>query len=191
MSRSEDTQARILHAAEDVVLRDGVARLTIEGAANEAGISKGGVLYHFPTRDSLVAGMVGRLAAAFDDDLARYLGEEEGGLPARPGAFTRAYLRATFAPGGDERDARLGAAVIAGVAADPALLSELQERFEVWQQRIEDDGLPAATATLVRLAADGLWLVELFGLAPPQPGLRVMIGEALLRATEVVDGPVG
>ena len=49
---------RILDAAEQVVLRDGVGHLTLEAAAAEAGLSKGGVLYHFPTRDALVAGMV-------------------------------------------------------------------------------------------------------------------------------------
>ena len=210
MARAEDTRARIVHAAEEVVLRDGVARLTIEAAAAESAMSKGGILYHFPTRDSLVSAMVDRLASSFDSDLARFLAEEasaecgpvkerqaasgsstqsDAPSPAeaspRPGAFTRAYLRATFAPGGDERDARLGAAVIAGVAADPALLSVLRERFETWQRRIEKDGIPPATATLARLAADGLWLVELLRLAPPDAELRAMVGEELLGTTRI------
>ena len=48
------------------MLRDGVARLTLEAAAAEAGLSKGGVLYHFPTRDALVAGMVSKIIEEFD-----------------------------------------------------------------------------------------------------------------------------
>ena len=48
------TKERIIRAAEDLVIRDGVSKLTIEAAANEAGLSKGGVLYHFPSRDALV-----------------------------------------------------------------------------------------------------------------------------------------
>ena len=164
MTRAEDTRERILHGAEEVVLRDGVAHLTLEAAASEAGISKGGVLYHFPTRAALVAAMVQRLSSSFDSDL-----EREGGSSGRPGAFTSAYVEATFGPPADaaaSRERRLGAAVIAGVAADTELLEPLRERFAAWQHALVTDGLPPASASLVRLAADGLWFTELLGLAP-------------------------
>ena len=68
-----DTKGRIIDAAEEVVLRDGVARLTLDAAAAEAGLSKGGVLYHFPTRDALVAGMVEKIIREFDEDIDRRL----------------------------------------------------------------------------------------------------------------------
>jgi AcrR family transcriptional regulator len=71
VTRAEDTRERILFGAEEVVLRDGVAHLTLEAAANEAGISKGGILYHFGTRAALVAAMVERLSSRFDEDLER------------------------------------------------------------------------------------------------------------------------
>jgi hypothetical protein len=45
-TRGADTKRRIVDAAEEVVLRDGVARLTLDAAAAEAGLSKGGILYH-------------------------------------------------------------------------------------------------------------------------------------------------
>jgi len=48
------TQQSIIAAARRIVQRDGVAHLTIEAVAREAGFSKGGVLYHFPTKDSLI-----------------------------------------------------------------------------------------------------------------------------------------
>ena len=38
------TKGRIIDAAEEGVLRDGVAHLTLEAAAAKAGLSKGGVL---------------------------------------------------------------------------------------------------------------------------------------------------
>jgi hypothetical protein len=41
---------RILDAAERVVLRDGVTHLTLDAVAAETGISKGGLLYHFPSK---------------------------------------------------------------------------------------------------------------------------------------------
>jgi len=168
-SRGEDTKRRIIDAAEEVVLRDGVARLTLDAAAAEAGLSKGGVLYHFPTRDALVAGMVGKIIEEFERDIE---GNMEGG--EGPGRFSRAYIRATMAPSSTrpDREDRLGAALIAAAAAEPALLEPLQVAAERWQARLEDDGLDPTVATVVRLACDGLWLCDLFGLAPPPVALR-------------------
>ncbi len=127
------TKARIIDAAEEVVLRDGVARLTLDAAAAEAGLSKGGVLYHFPTRDALVAAMVEKIIEEFDQDIAHLLEHDTG-----PGSFTRAYIRATMAPSSPrpDREDRLGAAVIAAAAAEPALLVPLQLAADRWQERL-------------------------------------------------------
>jgi len=165
MPRVTDTRARIVRAAEDVVMRDGVSRLTLEAAAAEAGVSKGGVLYHFPSRAALVSAMVQRFVESFEVDLEHY-----GASSGKPGAFTRAYLEATVAPtdeAGDQRERRLGAALLAGMASDPDLLAPLRVRADAWQAAVERDGLPAGVGTLVRLAADGVWLADLLGLAPP------------------------
>jgi AcrR family transcriptional regulator len=170
------TKARILDAAEEVVLRDGVARLTLDAAAAEAGLSKGGVLYHFPTRDSLVAGMVTKIIEEFDRDIERRL-EDDGG----PGSFTRAYIGATMEPSAPrpDREDRLGAALIAAAAAEPDLLVPLQRAADRWQDRLEHDGLDRTMATVLRLACDGLWMCDLFGLAPPTSDRRAAIGLAL------------
>ncbi len=180
-----DTKSRIIGAAEEVVLRDGVARLTLEAAAAEAGLSKGGVLYHFPTRDALVAAMVDEIIEEFDRDILDHLENDDG-----PGAFARAYIRATMAPGSprpdrQDRQDRLGAALIAAAAAQPSLLVPLQAAADRWQARMADDGLDPALATVVRLACDGLWLCDLFGLAAPSSGLRTDLGARLERLTQV------
>lgn len=182
MARAAETRERILFGAEEVVLRDGVSRLTLESAAAEASISKGGVLYHFPSRAALVAAMVQRLSAAFDADLGR-----AGAGDGTPGAFCRAYVEATFGPpigAGAIRERRLGAAVIAGVAADPELLEPLRERFATWQDALEHDGVPSEVATAIRLAADGLWFSELFGLAPLEGELLDSVHAELLQTLE-------
>lgn len=173
MGRGEDTKERILRAAEEVVLRDGVASLTLERAATEAGVSKGGVLYHFPSRDAMVAAMVERLTESFERQLAAH----GAGRPG-PGVFTVAYIRCEATPTTDpeeERADRLGAALIAAVAADPALISPLAKAFDRWQKRCETDGIPPVLATVARLAADGLWLTELLGLGTLSPGRRAEV----------------
>lgn len=75
------------------------------------------------------------------------------------------------------------AALVAAAANDPELAAPLRERYELWQRRAEGDGLDPETATLVRLAIDGAWLAELFGLAPPSGELRERVLERLLQLT--------
>lgn len=60
---------KILDAAAAIVRRDGVAKLTLEAAAKEAGVSKGGLLYHFPNKESLIDGMVTRCSNTFVEDV--------------------------------------------------------------------------------------------------------------------------
>jgi len=178
------TKRRILDAAERVVLRDGVGHLTLEAAASEAGLSKGGVLYHFRSRDALVAAMVTRIIEEFERDIAAYLPEAGSPEAGRPGAFARAYVRATLEPAAPGQE-RLGAALLAAAAAEPELLVPLQEAAEGWQARLVDDGLDPALATVIRLACDGLWLCDLFGLASPQGSLRAQVASAFEHLAEV------
>jgi AcrR family transcriptional regulator len=181
---STATKRRILDAAEQVVLRDGVGHLTLDAAAHEAGLSKGGVLYHFPTRDSLVAAMVTRIIEQFEEDIASYLPEAGTPEASAPGAFARAYVRSTLEPAAPGEE-RLGAALLAAAAAEPDLLVPLQEAADGWQARLVDDGLDPTLATVIRLACDGLWLCDLFGLASPRAELRAQVGAAFEQMTRV------
>ena len=182
--RSIPTKQRILQAAELVVLRDGVGHLTLEAAAAEAGLSKGGVLYHFPTRDSLVSAMVDRIIEEFEEDIASYLPEAGTAEASLPGAYARAYVRATLEPVAPGHERR-GAALLAAAAAEPVLLVPLQQAADGWQARLIDDGLDPAQATMLRMACDGLWLCDLFGLASPTGSLRHSVGAAIEALTRV------
>ncbi len=182
--RSIPTKQRILQAAELVVLRDGVGHLTLDAAAAEAGLSQGGVLYHFPTRDSLVSAMVDRIIEEFEEDIASYLPEVGTAEASLPGAYARAYVRATLEPVAPGHE-RLGAALLAAAAAEPVLLVPLQQAADGWQARLIDDGLDPAQATMLRMACDGLWLCDLFGLASPTGSLRQSVGAAIEALTRV------
>jgi AcrR family transcriptional regulator len=51
---------RILQAAERVVTEVGAARLTLDLVAQEADVSKGGLLYHFPSKEALLGALAQR-----------------------------------------------------------------------------------------------------------------------------------
>jgi AcrR family transcriptional regulator len=57
VSRSA-TRRRLLDAAVAVVRREGPRALTLDAVAAEAGVSKGGLLYHFATKDDLVDALI-------------------------------------------------------------------------------------------------------------------------------------
>ena len=166
---SLETRRRLLAAAERIVLRDGGASLTIEAVAKEAGVSKGGLLYHFPSKQALLSGMVEHMAI---DRFERELEHRMDGLPDAAGDWVRAYVEATFTPEDEERNLAMQSGLLAAVANDPSLLAPLRERYETFQHRAENDDIDPAIATVVRLAADGLWFLELLGLPAASGELR-------------------
>ncbi len=160
------TRQNILQAAYQFVQREGGDRLTLEAVAHEAGLSKGGLLYHFPTKDALIGGMVAYLIDQFEGDLNRAFAEENSG----PGSWLRAYIRASCNSPDEESNG--ASALLAAVANNPALLEPLRAHYASWQAHIENDGVSPARATIIRLALDGLWFADLLDLAPPNGPLR-------------------
>lgn len=170
------SKERLLDAAAEVLLSDGAESLTLEAVATRAGVSKGGLFYHFPTKQALVAAMVDRLIGAFDAALDQ-AGE-------RPGDFLRAYVAATIPERHTPSADRVTAALLAGVLIDPAGLEPLRQRFAAWQERLVDDGVDPAVATVIRLAVDGWWAARLLGLGEPPPGLHE---QTLAQLMEMID----
>lgn len=172
------TREQLIEAAQQVVLAGGAGTLTLDAVAREAGVSKGGLLYHFPSKDDLIIAMIDALCVGFESALD----EAMQGEPTTPGRFTRAYVRATFTP---EREGRaLSTALFAAGATNPALVAPFRERMVGWQRKLDSDGIDPAVATLIRLAADGLWFAELGDFAPPPMDVRERIQAALLALTE-------
>ncbi len=159
------TRASLLAAADEVVRRDGVANLTLERVAAEAGVSKGGLLYHFSTKQELVVALLDDTLVRADDSLRELTASDE------PGAFARAYLE--FVRSGEHRESGARQGIFASAALDEGELAPAQKQFAAWQERlVRDDGIDPTTALLARVVGDGLWLIDLFGLAPPSDDQR-------------------
>lgn len=65
----------LLDAAERVANRDGAGQLTIDAVAAEAGVSKGGVLYAYPSKDALIDALFARAFAVFDRIVEAHLAQ--------------------------------------------------------------------------------------------------------------------
>ncbi|TIP33330.1 MAG: TetR/AcrR family transcriptional regulator, partial [Mesorhizobium sp.] len=53
-----NSREKILAAAADVAREAGPGSLSLEAVASRAGVSKGGLLYNFPTKAKLMQGLV-------------------------------------------------------------------------------------------------------------------------------------
>lgn len=176
------TRATVLQAAERIVLRDGASALTLDAVAREATVSKGGVLYHFPTKDALIAAMIDHISDRFELEIEARLKQ----LPASPGRWTRAYLDASLDEDSwtDEINTTANAGLLAAIATSPDMLAPLRVRYARWQAQIEVNGIDPSVGTLIRMAVDGLWIAALLDLAPPDAATRAQLHSQLVHLIE-------
>jgi AcrR family transcriptional regulator len=168
MSRA-DTKTAITEAAGRVVLARGVGGLTLEAVAAEAGLSKGGLLYHFSTKEALLAAMVDRLVVVTEQRIEAHRKHDTS-----HGSWVRGYLEACTLDGVAEDDptGRLAVALLAAGAIDPELIASLRLRQDHWREMLSRDGIDPAMAFIVRLAADGLWMNDIFAIPVLAAGER-------------------
>lgn len=152
------TRDRLLDAAEVLLVQSGPRALTLDAAAAAAAVSKGGLLYHFGTKDALVAGLLERLAHRAAADVAAMRADPDG-----PVAF---YLR-TAVPGGEVDPLTrtvLAATTLASAGSVPARVA-LAEVNGAWLAQLVDEVGDAELARVVQLVGDGLWLAATTGSA--------------------------
>jgi AcrR family transcriptional regulator len=179
-SRSRSaTREALLRAASQVVIDKGVEALTLDAVAQQAGVSKGGLLYHFPNKDALMGSMVEQLVQDFEAVLQTEFDQDDA--PGTPGQWVRAYIRATL------RFSKQSLALIArlsSIAADsPNLLEAAKVYDQQWRQRIETGGIDPTKATIILLATDGLWLSEVFQVGTLDEPRLTQVVETLLAMT--------
>lgn len=165
----------LLDAAEAVVVRQGIANLTLDAVAAEAKLSKGGLLHHFPNKDRLVEAMVERSAAGW-----RQCYETAYALsPPGPGRLTRGLLTHCFTKSWTEQLKCSSSAVFAALAHNPSLIAPMRAAYTDLYKRIAEDDLPPGVGDAVAAAIDGLWLNWVLGLVPVDQALVSRVRTAL------------
>lgn len=175
---NSDTRSRILEALRVVLIRDGSAAVTLEGVATEALVSKGGLLYHFPSKQALFDGLYVQMAERSRAILAD---EPKGPLPT-----ARRYLEMSTPTTTDKRALYKSILATFHSADCPSngATAELRELFTQWVAPLRREVSDPVVAETVRLLGDGIFFNELLGLpAVPTAVLSELI-ERLLATVE-------
>jgi AcrR family transcriptional regulator len=166
---------RILDAAEQLVATAGGSNLTLDAVAQAAGVSKGGLLYHYPNKDALLVAMIERHC----DDLDRRCARELAELPAdHASSRLKALILGVLKPLAGREE--LGAAVLAAAANNPALLDGVRVRYADHVAQFAASGNCFARSAVIMLAVDGLMLGEIWRLTAFSNEQRELIVQELL-----------
>ncbi len=175
---TESKRAAILAAAARTVDACGAGHLTIDAVAREAGVSKGGVLYHFPSKRALLEGMLDSL---LERGAARRAALDEM-APASPGAVLRDHVLGERDQTSAER--AMARSLLAAAAEDPELLAPARRALEEAFAEAGRATRPEALGWVVLLATEGLRLLDMLKLLPLSGSQRQEVHETLLRMAE-------
>ena len=167
---------RILSAAAELVREVGSGKLTLDAVAERAGMSKGGLLYNFPSKDALLQGMIERMMdeVSAEKEALRESFAACRNLEARLGAAASLKTRC-----GAMREVATG--MLAASAENPSLLEPVRQVIARDWRALRTTSEDPAAAMIAWLAIEGLSSLEMHGLSPVTPSDREEIVAAVYK----------
>ena len=139
----------IIICTRELILKDGIANLSLQKVADMAGVSKGGLFHHFNNKDDLIMSVFELFIAQINTAIIAHITNEFG-------TFTKAYIYVLF------DDTQIGlssdwAGLIQAMSADNKLhdlwTNWLNTKLSIYANTDSDIRLMA-----IRHAVDGTWL---------------------------------
>lgn len=170
------SRTEILDAAIRVVDTAGGADITYQSVARAAGLTKAGLMYHFPTKDSMMLAVIEHVIERWQTELQAVLAVPlaESTLAERIHAFV------LFAGEGGVTEGEF--VVFSEAVRRPELSGPWLEYLHTWFSF--GDGVDTTSLLLVWLAANGLWIAESTGVLTIKPAQRTALVAQLLGLTE-------
>ncbi|MBI1277710.1 MAG: TetR family transcriptional regulator [Anaerolineaceae bacterium] len=172
------TRASVLDAASQIITRHGISSFTIESVAQEAGLTKGGVLHHFASKEDLINALIEQVIQAYQTRLAQELEVE----PAdQPGHWLRAYIRTVFSM--QYEDKNLIPALAAALSSEHQIMDRVRISFRETQRAAVQDGIDPVQAMIIRLAVDGVVFARALNLDVMDKETSQKVYDELFRLT--------
>ena len=177
MSRPPKARQAILDAARQVVRERGAGHLTYDELVQQSGVTRGGITYHFPTKNDLLRELINcdiEQWCEIEQQLKPNMENEEA-------AELIAYIRSHTERNEDR--CRFVSGMLSAVTLDPSLLDPVRTFLKA-----RDDGRDwterQLMLELLRLASEGLFWAELFASHELPANVRTRFVTMLERLAE-------
>lgn len=156
--RKKDPDAvrlRLMESAVELAEREGLSGVTVQAVADAAGVTKGGLFHHFPTKQALVQGLFAHIIERLDTQIDAHIAADQ----EPTGSFTRAYVETTLA-GKVFGFSTEWSALFISMTIEPSVRVLWSDWMRSRLKRHDEtDG--AKVFETIRFAADGAWLEHL------------------------------
>ncbi|GGF14611.1 TetR/AcrR family transcriptional regulator [Subtercola lobariae] len=174
MPQAPSARDRILDSFENILINQGERTATLDAVAAEAGVSKGGLLYHFGSKEALVDGLVERLSELVSADVVN--------IRTAPAGVVDYFIRSSV-----NTESPLDRAIIAATrlaqGSQPKAQEALKSMQRAWFDVVSEAVGDPAVARTVMLISDGLYYNSAL--------LPSALNETSHRATQSMDELVG
>ncbi|MBM2713315.1 TetR family transcriptional regulator [Mesorhizobium caraganae] len=172
-TRRANSRDKILAAAADVAREAGPGSLSLDAVASRAGVSKGGLLYNFPTKAKLMQGLVENYLRAFE------LALESGRVAGASGeSLLATYIRLSAADCDEPKPT--ASWIFSAIAEDPDFLTPIKAFKSQLLQRLKSETPDLKTLLVCFLAIEGMRSMNLFDSDVLSADERRLLVSALL-----------
>ncbi|MFF2887504.1 TetR family transcriptional regulator [Paenibacillus sp. NPDC057967] len=178
-TKASSKREHILKSAMQLILTVDFNGLTLDAVAKEAGVSKGGLLYHFPSKDALLQGITVHIFDQFTEMFHSYANKDS----REHGKWCRAYIQAS------RQDLKkhggiLNVGVMSAALLEPVFVESMNNNYAYWFGKLSEDALDPVVVNLIRLTIDGLYYSDMYKLKPLDDAALDAVIEQLLKLTE-------
>ncbi|MFD2053499.1 TetR/AcrR family transcriptional regulator [Mesorhizobium calcicola] len=149
-----NSREKILAAAADVARESGPGSLSLEAVASRAGVSKGGLLYNFPTKAKLMQGLVEGYLREFGQALESANSNDKGENPLA------VYIRLSASDCEEKQPS--ASWIFSAIAEDPDFMTPIKTFKRQLFERLKGETQDLKSLLVCYLAIEGLRSMNLF-----------------------------
>lgn len=170
----------LLQATRDLTIENGWGNFSLDTIAKKAGVSKGGLMHHFPNKQVLLDALGDQMMAFLDNHIREAMEQD----PDPEGRFIRAYLSISLLPEDAPQKKLMIAACLTGPHDE-----RTHQRWHDWIESKMTNSRRYVRDMIVKYAADGLWFDAMHCVKLPA-NMRSAIIQRLIEITRRKEDPI-
>nr|WP_315400171.1 TetR/AcrR family transcriptional regulator [uncultured Duganella sp.] len=168
----------LLDALEAIISERSVHDVTLESVAARAGITRGGLIYHFKSKEALLHALVERMRLRLEAHCVK------PAMAARPALETFLTARIHYAFSMPPREKKVMANLLAAASSHPSLLGPVKTMYDSGLEGLAQVADSAGLALSVWTALDGFVLLEMLNLRQFSDQEKLQMRDTLLMLVE-------